>query len=307
MKKYLKLIGNVLTLLSLLFIIYAVWKLGLDFSGIDNIPLCIFICIIGILLKTLTVLVSALIWRNWLGFFAGKPADLREALYVYTKANTGKYLPGNVMQYVERNLFADKMGVNQKKIAISSLIEVMSLVLVAFITAMLFSYDQLLLALQSVREALGNRTIYLAVVVIILCLAVFLLICVLLRKKIGGALKEYSLTDFFRHLILGMLGQALVLSVLGLIFVMLYVFMGGKTNGQVVLNIIAGYIISWVLGFVVPGAPGGIGIREMVLTLLVGSVVGKELVLTIALIHRFITIVGDFLAYLLGNAIHRLS
>lgn len=62
---------------------------------------------------------------------------------------------------------------------------------------------------------------------------------------------------------------------------------------------VSAYIISWVLGFVVPGAPGGIGVREFVLTLLLGKTVGAELILTLSIMHRLTTIIGDFMAYLI--------
>ena len=65
-----------------------------------------------------------------------------------------------------------------------------------------------------------------------------------------------------------------------------------------ILLIISGYIIAWVLGFIVPGAPGGIGVRELVITLLLGSVVGESMVVTLSVTHRLITIIGDFMAYL---------
>jgi uncharacterized membrane protein YbhN (UPF0104 family) len=58
-------------------------------------------------------------------------------------------------------------------------------------------------------------------------------------------------------------------------------------------------IIAWFLGFVVPGAPGGIGIRESVLVLLLPPVLllSKEVVLAGALIYRVITILGEALTY----------
>ena len=300
MKQKLKWIGNILTILSLAFIVYAVWKLGLDFSSITNVPVFILVMLVGVAGKTGTVFLSGTVWNSWLSFFAGKKGDLREAYYVYTKANTGKYLPGNVMQYVERNLFADKLGVDQKRVAASSLIEVVSLVLVALLTALLFSSGQLSSAVKAVADALGGRMIVLIVAVVALVLAGAVVLLVIFRKKLAGVLKDYRMTDFIVRLIASMAGQAVVLSILGLIFVMLYIYMGGKVSFGEGMAIVSGYIISWVLGFIVPGAPGGIGIREMVLTLLVGSIVGQKLVVTIALIHRLITIVGDFLAYLIG-------
>lgn len=300
MKKYLKRIGNVLSILSLAAIVYAVWKLGLDFSNITNIPMFVLVFFLGVIGKTVTVFISGSVWNGWVSFFARKKGNWREALRVYTKANTGKYLPGNVMHYVERNLFADKMGVGQKKIAVSSLIEVVSFVLVAFTTAFFVSFHQLKTAIETVAATLkGSLPVFFiaGAVIAVLGLAV---VVIVFRKKVLGILKEYSMKKFVIQLFISMLGQLIVLTTLGLIFVMLYLYMGGNVDLSDVTMIVAGYIISWVLGFVVIGAPGGIGIRELVLTLLVGSIVGKEIVLTIALIHRLITIIGDFLAYLLG-------
>ena len=50
---------------------------------------------------------------------------------------------------------------------------------------------------------------------------------------------------------------------------------------------------------IVTGASGGIGIREMALLLLLGPLLGEGLVLSLAMIHRLITIIGDFLGYLI--------
>lgn len=301
MKRYLKWIGQILTVLSLVFIVYAVWKLGLDFSNIENVPAFVLVLLIGVAGKTFTVFISSYVWSGWVFFFAGRKGNRKEAIRVYTKANTGKYLPGNVMHYIERNLFADKMGVGQAKIAASSVIEVISFVLVAFTTAFFFSYKQLILAIHTVVSAVGNYMILIGIIAAICLIAGCIIVVIIFRKKVLDVIKDYKMSEFIVRLVFSMFGQAAVLSILGLIFVLLYVYMGGTVSGTDVTAIVAGYIISWVLGFVVPGAPGGIGIRELVLTLLVGAIVGQELVLTIALIHRLITIIGDFLAYLIGS------
>lgn len=52
-------------------------------------------------------------------------------------------------------------------------------------------------------------------------------------------------------------------------------------------------------------ASGGIGVREFLITILLGSVVGTELVLMLSVIHRLITIIGDFLAYLVMLILRR--
>ena len=234
-------------------------------------------------------------WACWLHFFAGKKIDRREAVCVYAKANIGKYLPGNVMHYVERNLFATNLGISQKKLAVSTICEVIGLVLVAFLLAISVSAGQLV---QSIRLIFGESYVRIILGVIAVGLAAVLAAAFLLRKKLTAQLKEYSLKEFGKTLAETMVLYGIVLIALGLIMVALYAYMGGEITWNNGSLIVSGYVIAWVLGFVIPGASGGIGVRELVITVLLGSVVGPETVLTLSVIHRLITIVGDFLAYL---------
>lgn len=56
---------------------------------------------------------------------------------------------------------------------------------------------------------------------------------------------------------------------------------------------IGGYALSWVTGYLSIFAPGGIGIREGMLTLLLSNKVEKESVVMIASVHRMIWILID--------------
>src|SRR5690606_19499076 len=55
--------------------------------------------------------------------------------------------------------------------------------------------------------------------------------------------------------------------------------------------------LAWLLGFVIPGAPAGAGMRESALALAGGS--GPN-VLSAILMFRLITMLGDFTAFILG-------
>ncbi len=313
MKKVIKIIGRILSVLSILFVVYAIYRLGFDFSSITNWPVFLAVAFFCILIKTGTVFVMGSAWTDWLHFFSSsirvkdqkdgkKKLDRRAALTAYVKANIGKYLPGNVMHYVERNLFAADLGISQKQMAAGSVIEVGGLALIAVLMALVFSADSLTKAL---REALGDgywRWILLAAGILILICVVLLLI---FRKRILALLKDWNPWFFARTLLLALIKYAVVLAALGLIMVFLYQYMGGAVNASTAMQIISGYIIAWVCGFLIPGVSGGIGIRELVIITLLGPVVGEELVLTLSVIHRLITIVGDFLSYFLGLLLQR--
>ena len=106
LKKCLKLAGNAVCALSVLFVLSTLWRTDFDFGQVENWRMFFTVCAAGIVLKAATVFLSAGAWCLWLEFFSGRRLERRDALHVYAKANIGKYLPGNVMHYVERSLFA---------------------------------------------------------------------------------------------------------------------------------------------------------------------------------------------------------
>ena len=57
------------------------------------------------------------------------------------------------------------------------------------------------------------------------------------------------------------------------------------------------FALAWVLGFIVPGAPGGIGVREVVFTKLFDGTLGEGVAVCLAVVLRVITILGDLLAF----------
>ncbi len=132
-KKRVKIMGNAVSALSMIFVFAAFVRIDFDDRWITNWRVFWLIAASGVLVKTVTVFLSAGAWCLWLEYFAGRRCARREALRVYAKANIGKYLPGNVMHYVERNLFAAKLNLSQKQIAAASICEVLSIVLAAFL------------------------------------------------------------------------------------------------------------------------------------------------------------------------------
>lgn len=294
LKRCIKPIGKVLSILSIIFVIYSVYKLGFDFDSITDIKTFVVIVIFGVTVKIFSVILAGSAWSDWLKLFAvNKNFNRKEAIKAYSKANIGKYLPGNVMHYVERNLFATGLGLSQKRIALGSAAEIVGQLLSAFIMGFIMAYAYFLTAVNEIFK--GKNVIYIVVIFVLLviafiCMAVF-------RKKIMNFVREFGAKAFVKTFFVTLIKYILSLWLLGFIMVVLYGYMGGHINSVNFKIIIAGYIIAWVLGFVTPGASGGIGVRELVIILLLKEVVGEELILTLSVIHRLITIVGDFLLY----------
>ena len=124
-------------------------------------------------------------------------------------------------------------------------------------------------------------------------------VLVILRKKIKTALSGYSWKQFLKTLLKVIALQLATLLLLAAVMVLLTWYAKGTLAPETAGTVTSTYVIAWVLGYIVPGASGGIGIREMALLLLLGPLLGDGLVLSLAMIHRLITIIGDFLGYLI--------
>ena len=63
------------------------------------------------------------------------------------------------------------------------------------------------------------------------------------------------------------------------------------------LLVVPAYAIAWLIGFVVPGASGGLGVREVVFLLLTETALGGGGALAVALAMRVVTTLGDLLFF----------
>ena len=64
-------------------------------------------------------------------------------------------------------------------------------------------------------------------------------------------------------------------------------------SGRVFVAAIAGYALSWVAGYVAIFAPAGGGVREVVLTAVLGTSAGHQAALTVALVSRALSVLCD--------------
>ena len=60
------------------------------------------------------------------------------------------------------------------------------------------------------------------------------------------------------------------------------------------------YVIAWLAGLVTPGAPAGIGVREIVMYALLHTLISQSDLLTAIVLARIVTVAGDLLFYLLA-------
>ncbi|MGH8491036.1 MAG: hypothetical protein ACREXS_19760 [Gammaproteobacteria bacterium] len=62
----------------------------------------------------------------------------------------------------------------------------------------------------------------------------------------------------------------------------------------------ANVALAWALGFAVPGVSAGVGVREGILILTLSPEIGESEATIVALSYRVVTLLGDFLGFLVG-------
>ena len=230
-------------------------------------------------------------------------ATASEGLMVWGKANLAKYLPGNVMHFAGRQLLAARCGWPQAGTAAASLLEVGFLVLLPALLAGLALATTGDVALLGLSGWLG---LVLVAAALGLTLALF-----------GGRMARRlppPLARLLARLTLpnpsAVLPAALYFSLFFIGMTLMTWWLYSTVSGTVeiaALPLLAGaFLASWLLGFVIPGAPGGIGVREGTFALLGGLLLpGNESLVIVALAMRVVTLAGEGLLFLLAVAVAR--
>ncbi|GGY35834.1 hypothetical protein GCM10011297_06060 [Bacterioplanes sanyensis] len=192
-------------------------------------------------------------------------------LSVYGRSQLAKYVPGNIFHFAGRQALAMAAGLSAKPVLATTFWELagqamvaawLSLLALSLFWSPVGPYIPLLmLLLLLVFSLLLARTVYLMVLKAMYWQLAFLLVFVVLMLALFFSLSTASISWL-------QLGQ-----------------------------LVGVFAAAWLLGFVVPGAPGGVGVRELVLLWGLSGFMADERVLLLLIAGRLVTTVGDVLVY----------
>ncbi|VFM99927.1 MAG: hypothetical protein BECKG1743D_GA0114223_107352 [Candidatus Kentron sp. G] len=214
----------------------------------------------------------ALAWRQLLGQFTVCVTRLW-SIKVYGISQLAKYVPGNIFHLAGRQAIGMSAGISGGVLAKSTLWELGLVAVAGILHVWLF-----LPILAPGLSSLASITLFLGTVWVV----------------------GYFLRWFFGLRVSVSFGlQMLFLAVSGGIFVILLetIVRSGVHHPQTWLVIGGSYVVAWLVGLVTPGAPAGVGVRELVLLfLLEGLVTDADLIMAV-LLGRMVTVVGDLLFF----------
>ena len=296
--KFIKFVGYFITLVAFIFIGKSLMSMNFDVKYIKNPVFAVMLCIIMSIGYAIMVYVSSYAWKSTLEFINKEKIPFSEITTVYVKSNIGKYLPGNLMHFAGRNILAGKLGFKQLDITFSSLIEIIMLILTDFILSFIIAMR----SFQEILEDMFSNIDTSVIIAVSLALLVLIILSgyILVNKtKFISNYKHFFTKKFMKLLCKLFFIYAITLLIPGFFLVIIFkMVLGCKITIQICMMGIAGYTISWVLGFIVPGAPGGIGVRESVLLLMLAQIFTNNIVLLAAILLRITSILGDLMAFL---------
>lgn len=298
LKKVITMLGRLLTILSVIFVIYSLFRIDIDWSHFSNpYKICLYILELSFLVVFYNC-INSYIWKMYVAFFSGRKIPTSEVVRIYLKSNIAKYLPGNVIQYVERNVLGKKLEIGQKCIAMATIAELISLTCGNIMFALIMSWQNT----KNVIERLWiENNLKRSIIIVTVFAIVLITICViyLIKKDFGIKIKKYVNKNITKKVMQLFCTAFLLYNVVFLVSALTLRVIFCILDADISFaKVASANSLSWLAGYIVPGAPGGIGIREVVLVWLLETECLPELVMLAAVLLRICVIVGDFLSFL---------
>lgn len=296
-------------LLAIIMIIRRISSYNIDFSIIlQRQNWLSYIAIVT--LYCICVLLGPIPWKNNINFFTfDKKLRFSDVVGVYTKSNIYKYLPGNIFQYVGRNELAIQKSISHKVVAFSTILDIVGIVFSTLLLSVILGKNNLEIWMVENNFFTFGKIVILMIIVLV-ALAILLVLYTKAQESFQQVLihlwnKKFSfikmfIINFSIYAIQSLLNAGLYLWIFLVISSEAYQL----ENLMVYLGVI---MISFVIGYITPGAPGGIGIREAVILFFLQEMIAEKTILTGTIIMRFFAIIGDVLVFLIIWLIHKLK
>lgn len=202
------------------------------------------------------------------------------ALRTYGVSQLAKYVPGNIFHLAGRQALGMAAGLPARPLAKSAAWELGSIA----IAGAAFG----LLALPLVWQAFDLRA----------ASPLFALTLVAIYFATARWVAKAAAS--------GLLWQTAFLALSGLIFIGTLALVSDSSQlFPLAPALIGAYVVAWLAGLVTPGAPAGVGIREIVLLFLLEDYLPSEALLLAVVLGRIITVAGDLFffafSYLVRN------
>jgi len=194
----------------------------------------------------------------------------------FSISQIGKYIPGNIFHLAGRQLMGIAAG-HSKSIIAKSLVWELVLLSIMGMTISSLALPYIAGLKMTHIGSIFGFTIF------------FILIAFVIRRYLS------------KEILLAALSYGAFLLISGMFFCMIY---QSLSNESLPLNIkvvvMASFTLSWLGGFLTPGSPAGLGVRELILVSLLGVWMNEAQLIFSVVMSRVISAGGDLISFFVG-------
>jgi uncharacterized membrane protein YbhN (UPF0104 family) len=296
--RYIQIIGIIITLLALGFVFQRIWTIGqANWKKLLSVSL-LLIVISGGIAHGLNLILLGWSWQKLLVWFGESDAKLKVCIGIYGRTFIAKYIPGNLFHYPSRHIMGNRAGFKHPALVGAVVYEIIGQLVAAGTISMVGFPKEI-----GLENTLFIRLAILPAIIVFPLIIQFILVHFSIGKKLG--FPEKPVWSGLKGLLPILLIYLLFYLVDGSIFWILIGTSTGMWFNIPVLYIFSTFAISWVVGFITPGAPAGLGVRETIMILILTSFIGEPSAACVALISRLVVTLGDLVFFLFSYPLSR--
>lgn len=231
------------------------------------------------------------VWSRILQSFH-QPVNGVRLVQAYLKTTIAKYLPGNVWHYYGRVSAATKAGATLEAATVSVLLEPLLMAAAALLITLLCSQP---IAVRYGLPVLLLQWLSLAIVLVaahprsINPLVRYLGKLKQKTTKAAAVSPPFQLKHYPLFPLLGEVGF-LVLRAVG--FLLTFLAVSPLLPDQLPL-VLSAFSLAWLMGLIVPGAPGGVGVFEATAIALLDRTFSPGLILSVVALYRLVSLLAE--------------
>jgi glycosyltransferase 2 family protein len=307
--KILRIAGYIITAVSIGYIVWIGYKrwnnIAQIFSFKDNWPGIAY----SVIFYTLFILLIVFGWKIIENSLGGE-LSFKNSFTIYGRTHIARYIPGNVFHFVGRHILSKDIGIPVNIVLNGIFIEALLMIIG---TGLLLLPSLIIYGTQKIAFLSTNR-----IILTVLLIVLFVIIIGVCLKFIPSLktwlIKKNLLVDIGKIKIKKVIGSAIIVTIIYLFYhsgiSLMLVFLTNyfwALKMQQLIIFIGAYSLGWLVGFITPGAPGGLGVREAIIVALLSPYLTQPRALVIALIFRIISIMGDFLFFTIAYSVNYVS
>ncbi|MEG3438574.1 YbhN family protein [Pannus brasiliensis CCIBt3594] len=240
---------------------------------------------------------SAWVW-TWILKSFRQPMRTSIAIGIYLVTNLGKYLPGNVGHFYARIVAVNKIGTDWATASLSVLLEPLLMAAAA-------------LSIASIAGSLGwmktTSGIWLNILILIAILVGIQPRILNIPIRFLNRAKKLDREPVYveNYPIVPLLGEIGFVLLRGGGFILVWMALQTAEPSQI-FPLLGAFSFAWLLGLIVPGAPGGLGVFEATaIALLDSQRFSPGTVLVTVALYRFISVLAEIVGAALGTRLWR--